>query len=89
MNGGARSGGYSTGSVASRDGTVIGYRQVSQGPGIIAVHDGMQAAQNLVKLARALADSFTAYLPDRRGRGPPGRRAVTTASLRNARTSAP
>jgi pimeloyl-ACP methyl ester carboxylesterase len=35
----------------------------------------MQAAQNLIKLAAALADSFTVYLPDRRGRGrsgPPG-----------------
>ena len=76
VNGSAGSGGYSTGSVASRDGTVIGYRQVSQGPGIIAVHGGIQAAQNLMKLAHALADSFTVYLPDRRGRGltgPPGR----------------
>jgi hypothetical protein len=47
-----------------------------QGPGIIAVNGGgMQAAQNLMKLAHALADSFTVYLPDRRGRelsGPPG-----------------
>ena len=40
-----------------------------QRPGIIAVHGGgMQAAQNLMKLAHALADSFTVYLPDRRGR---------------------
>ena len=75
VNGSAGSGGYSTGSVASRDGTVIGYRQVGQGPGIIAVHGGMQAAQNLMKLAHALADSFTVHLPDRRGgglSGPPG-----------------
>ena len=61
VNGGAGSGGYSTGSVASRDGTVIGCRQVGQGPGIIAVHGGMQAAQNLMKLAHALADSFTVH----------------------------
>lgn len=48
MNGGAGSGGYSTGSVASRDGRVIGLAKSGQGPGIIAVYGGgMQAAQNL------------------------------------------
>ena len=42
----------------------------------------MQAAQNLMKLAVALADSFTVYLPDRRGRGlsgPPGSHYSLTA----------
>ena len=75
MNGGVRSPAYGTGSVTSRDGTIIGYHQLGRGPGVIAVHGGMQAAQNLTKLAGALADSFTVYLPDRRGRGlsgPPG-----------------
>ena len=64
-----------TGTVTSADGTVIGYRQVGQGPGIILLHGGMQAAQNLMRLARALEDAFTVYVPDRRGRGlsgPPG-----------------
>ncbi len=72
---GARPLPYTTGTVTSRDGTTIGYRQVGRGPGVIAVHGGMQAAQNLMRLAGALADSFTVYLPDRRGRGlsgPPG-----------------
>jgi pimeloyl-ACP methyl ester carboxylesterase len=66
---------YTTGTVVSRDGTTIGYRRVGHGPGIIAVHGGGQAAQNLMRLATALADEFTVYLPDRRGRGlsgPPG-----------------
>lgn len=61
--------------MTSRDGTAIGYRRIGRGPGVIAVHGGMQAAQNLTALAGALADSFTVYLPDRRGRGrsgPPG-----------------
>ena len=49
--------------MTSRDGTTIGYRQLGHGPGVIAVHGGMQAAQNLMKLALALADSFTVYLP--------------------------
>lgn len=73
----AGSPGYESGLVTSRDGTVISYRRLGHGPGLIAVHGGMSAAQNLMKLAAALADSFTVYLPDRRGRGqsgPPGDR---------------
>ena len=61
--------GYTTGSVTSADGTIIGYRQFGQGPGVILVHGGMQAAQNFTKLATALAGSCTVYVPDRRGRG--------------------
>ncbi len=63
------------GSVTSRDGTAIGYRQFGRGPGVIAIHGGGQAAQNFTRLAEALADAFTVYVPDRRGRGlsgPPG-----------------
>ncbi len=66
---------YGAGSVVSRDGTTIGYRQFGDGPGIIAVHGAAQAAQNFTKLAEALSDAFTVYVPDRRGRGqsgPPG-----------------
>lgn len=66
---------YTVGSVVSRDGTTIGYRQFGDGPGIIAVHGAAQAAQNFTKLAEALSDAFTVYVPDRRGRGrsgPPG-----------------
>ena len=60
---------YTTDSVTSTDGTIIGYRQFGQGPGLVLVHGGMQAAQRFMKLATALADSFTVYVPDRRGRG--------------------
>jgi pimeloyl-ACP methyl ester carboxylesterase len=63
---------YIIGSVTSRDGTTIGYRRFGDGPGIIAVHGGGQAAQNFTKLALALADAFTVYVPDRRGRGRSG-----------------
>jgi pimeloyl-ACP methyl ester carboxylesterase len=66
---------YTVGSVVSRDGTTIGYRQFGDGPGIVAVHGAAQAAQNFTKLAEALSDSFTVYAVDRRGRGrsgPPG-----------------
>jgi pimeloyl-ACP methyl ester carboxylesterase len=60
------------GDVTSRDGTTIAYRQFGEGPGIIAVHGGAQAAQNFTKLAEALSDAFTVYVPDRRGRGRSG-----------------
>jgi len=60
---------YSIGSVRSEDGTTIGYRQLGRGPGVILIHGGMQAAQNLMSLAEDLSDTFTVYVPDRRGRG--------------------
>ena len=60
---------YETGSVVSSDGTMIGYRRLGSGPAIILVHGGGQAAQNLMGLAVELADAFTVYVPDRRGRG--------------------
>jgi len=60
------------GSVTSHDGTVVGFRQVGAGPAVVLIHGGMQASQNLMKLAAALSDSFTVYVPDRRGRGRSG-----------------
>ncbi len=60
---------YTTGSVTSKDGTIIGYRQLGHGPGIVALHGAMESAQSHMQLAEALADAFTIYLPDRRGRG--------------------
>jgi len=61
-----------TGTVSSRDGTTIGYRRVGSGPGVILLHGGMQSGQSFTKLAAALSDAFTVYLPDRRGRGMSG-----------------
>ncbi|HEX9296586.1 MAG TPA: alpha/beta hydrolase [Polyangiaceae bacterium] len=60
---------HTTAFATSRDGTTIGYRQLGHGPAAILVHGGMMAAQNLMKLASALAAEFTVYVPDRRGRG--------------------
>lgn len=57
------------GSVSSQDGTLIGYRQLGRGPGLVLLHGTMSSGQNHVELAEALADTFTVYLPDRRGRG--------------------
>jgi pimeloyl-ACP methyl ester carboxylesterase len=60
------------GSVSSADGTTIGYRRAGDGPGVVLVHGGGQASQNLMALARALSDRFTVCVPDRRGRGMSG-----------------
>lgn len=60
---------YATGSVVSRDGTTIGYRRLGQGPGLVVLHGAMESAQSHLQLAEALADTYTVYLPDRRGRG--------------------
>lgn len=60
---------YTFGSVISRDGTSIGYRQIGQGPAVVLLHGSNVSGQDFTQLADALADSFTAYLPDRRGRG--------------------
>ncbi len=53
----------------SKDGTRIGYRQVGHGPGLVVLHGTASSGYNHVQLARSLADAFTVYLPDRRGRG--------------------
>ncbi len=60
---------YATGSVTSKDGTRLGFRQLGQGPGVVLQHGGALASQHYMKLAGALADQFTVYMPDRRGRG--------------------
>jgi pimeloyl-ACP methyl ester carboxylesterase len=61
-----------TGSTVSADGTSIGYQRLGRGPAVILMHGGVNASQHMMKLGRALADAFTVYLPDRRGRGMSG-----------------
>ena len=46
---------YSTGSVVSKDGTIIGYRQLGHGPAVVVLHGAMESAQSHVQLAEALA----------------------------------
>src|SRR5215207_5748398 len=60
---------YTTCYVTSKDGTTIGYRQLGHGPAVVLLHGAMESAQSHMQLAEALADIFTVYLPDRRGRG--------------------
>ena len=61
------------GSVTSRDGTRIGYRRLGTGPALVVLHGSMCSGQTHLELARALADRWTVYLPDRRGHGSGGR----------------
>jgi pimeloyl-ACP methyl ester carboxylesterase len=57
------------GSVTSKDGATIGYHQLGQGPGVVVLHGTAESAQSHRQLAEAPADTFTVYLPNRRGRG--------------------
>ncbi len=57
------------GAVESRDGTRIGYWKTGRGPAIVLVHGSMESSRSHTLLAQALADDFTVYLLDRRGRG--------------------
>lgn len=63
---------YVTASVTSADGTIIGYRRLGHGPGLVVLHGAVESAQSHMQLALTLADAFTVYLPDRRGRGMSG-----------------
>lgn len=58
-----------TGSVISADGTTIGYHQLGHGPALIMLHGANTSGLDFTQLAEPLADLFTVYLPDRRGRG--------------------
>lgn len=60
---------YTTRFVTSKDGTKIGYRVFGDGPKVALVQGTMATAQEFLELAEALADAFTVYVPDRRGRG--------------------
>lgn len=60
---------YTKGFVTSLDGTRIGYRQMGSGPGLILLHGGISSSQYFMKLGYSLAEDFTVYIPDRRGRG--------------------
>jgi pimeloyl-ACP methyl ester carboxylesterase len=65
----ATAGQMTTGSVTSTDGTPIGYLRAGRGPAVVVLHGSNESARSHTQLALALADAFTVYLPDRRGRG--------------------
>ena len=58
--------------VVSRDGTEIAYQTVGAGPGVLLVPGALAMASDFDAFARELADRFTVYTIERRGRGQSG-----------------
>jgi pimeloyl-ACP methyl ester carboxylesterase len=58
--------------VLSADGTAIGYFKVGAGPSLVIVHGSLQSADDWLRAATGLAENFTCYVMDRRGRGRSG-----------------
>jgi pimeloyl-ACP methyl ester carboxylesterase len=60
---------FSIETLTSPDGTTIGYRRFGAGPGLVLLHGSMSSGAHHTELAGLLADAFTVFVPDRRGRG--------------------
>lgn len=58
--------------VTSRDGTLIAYDVVGEGPPVVLVGGGLTDRTAAAPLAAALSADFTVYAYDRRGRGDSG-----------------
>ncbi|MCT2582833.1 alpha/beta fold hydrolase [Actinophytocola gossypii] len=56
----------------SADGTPLAYDRVGDGPAVVCVGGALNTRHTSARLAHALADRFTVYLYDRRGRGDSG-----------------
>ena len=59
----------STHTVASADGTSIGYRKLGSGSPIVLVHGSISTGEQWLGVAEQLAQAHTVYIMDRRGRG--------------------
>jgi pimeloyl-ACP methyl ester carboxylesterase len=60
------------GAVRSADGTRIGFRRLGCGPSVVFVHGSVSTHTDWMRVARLLADRFTCFAMDRRGRGKSG-----------------
>jgi pimeloyl-ACP methyl ester carboxylesterase len=58
--------------VKSKDGTVIGYKSMGNGPDVILLPGLLSRSDDFTRFAQELADSFTVHAIDRRGRGQSG-----------------
>jgi pimeloyl-ACP methyl ester carboxylesterase len=58
--------------VTSKDGTTIAFDRLGEGPAVILVSGGSVDRSSLAALADLLAQRFTVFNYDRRGRGPSG-----------------
>lgn len=63
---------FSIGDVTSNDGTVIGYRRIGRGSSLVIVPGTARTSTHYDRLAESLANQFTVYVMDRRGRGNSG-----------------
>lgn len=55
--------------VTSSDGTTIGYHELGSGPALVMIHGSLSDGQPYLGLAELLAEHFTCYVVDGRGRG--------------------
>jgi pimeloyl-ACP methyl ester carboxylesterase len=62
------------GSVRSQDGTKIGYLRLGSGPSLVMVHGSLATKEGWLPVANLLAEHFTCFVMDRRGRGSSGDR---------------
>jgi pimeloyl-ACP methyl ester carboxylesterase len=60
------------GSVHSADGTRIGFHRMGAGPAVVFVHGSLSTHTDWMRVARLLANRFTCFLMDRRGRARSG-----------------
>ena len=60
------------GSVHSADGTRIAFRRLGHGPAVVFVHGSVSTHTDWMPVARLLADRFTCFAMDRRGRAKSG-----------------
>ncbi|WP_276353861.1 alpha/beta fold hydrolase [Cohnella caldifontis] len=58
--------------VRSKDGTVIGYKSMGNGPGVIILPGLLSRSDDFAQFAQEMADTFTVHVIDRRGRGQSG-----------------
>ena len=79
--------GVTTGSFLSGDGTLMGYRQMGKGPGLVLLHGALQSSRSFTSLGAALSDAFTIYIPDVAVAASAGRLATTIVCERKPRTS--
>ena len=56
----------------SADGTKIGYVRRGSGPGLVIAHGSLQRSDHWIPVIEHLADHFTCFAHDRRGRGRSG-----------------
>lgn len=65
-----RKGGFRT--VISKDGTTVSFLSMGKGPGVIVLPGVLSMASDYAAFASALADNFSVYTLERRGRGRSG-----------------